>query len=123
MPLPLAAGAIAAGIAFVRLGSVILRVAKKELPNLLKQYKGAKVIKKPSMSQKKESIVPSQLGKKVDKPKGFTSAPTLQPKTPKQYRERQPPLPKSLDPKKDITFTASGGSVKGRPAKSSAENS
>ena len=117
----MAAPLIAAGIALVRFGPAILRVAKKELANWVK--KGGKEIKKPSMSQKKESIVPDQLGEQVKKPKGYTDARTQQPKTPKKYRERQPPLPKPLDPKKDITFTASGGSVKGRPAKMSAENS
>jgi len=116
----MAAPLIAAGIALVRFGPAILRVARKELPNWMK--KGAKEIKKPTVAQKKESIVPDQLGKQVKKPKSYTDAPTQQPKTPKQYRERQPKEPTPLDPKKDITF-ASGGSVKGRPAKRSAENS
>ena len=117
----MAAPLIAAGIALVRFGPAIVRVAKKELANWVK--KGGKEIKKPTVSQKRESIVPSQLGKQVKKPKGYTDAPSRQPKTPKKYLERQPKEPTPLDPKKDLTFTASGGSVKGRPAKRSAENS
>ena len=121
---------IAAGIALVRFGPAIVRVARKELANWLKQ--GGKEIKKPTVSQKRESVVPSQLGKRIGsigkgvtrrKPKGYTDAPSQQPKTPKKYLERQPKEPTPLDPKKDLTFTASGGSVKGRPAKRSAENS
>jgi len=125
----MAAPLIAAGIALVRFGPAIVRVAKKELANWVK--KGGKEIKKPTVSQKRESIVPSQLGKQVKKPKGYTDAPSRQPKTPKQYLERQPKSKDPLDPAKDLNFVSDyedipfsrGGSVKGRPAKRSAENS
>ena len=117
----MAAPLIGAGIALVRFGPAIMRIAKKELGNWVK--KGAKEIKKPTISQKKESIVPSQLGKEVKKPKGYKDIKQKEGKTgrfkvkpesgsspedvrntaktrgwkAKSYDERP-----SLDPKKDI---------------------
>jgi len=115
------AGPLALAPAIVALGNVLLRVAQKEVPSLLKA--GAKLIKKPTISQRKESIVPSQLGKKVKKPKGYKDIKQKEGKTgrfkvkpesgsspedvrntaksrgwkAKSYDERP-----SLDPKKDI---------------------
>jgi len=74
----MAAPLIGAGIALVRFGPAIMRIAKKELGNWVK--KGAKEIKKPTISQKKESIVPSQLGKEVRKPKGYKDVKQKEPK-------------------------------------------
>tara|TARA_R100000656_G_scaffold25811_1_gene22804 strand:- start:1394 stop:1756 length:363 start_codon:yes stop_codon:yes gene_type:complete len=82
------AGPLAAVPVIVALGKTLLRVAPEALPNLLKA--GAKLIKKPTIQQKKESIIPSQLGKEVKKPKRY-----------RNYQGREGIRPK-LDPKKDI---------------------
>jgi len=102
----MAAPLIGAGIALVRLGPAIMRVAKKELGNWLKQ--GAKEIKKPTLNQKKESIVPSQLGKEVTKPKRHRD----------YYSPNVGDVKRKLNPKKDIKMTdrfagySHGGSTK-----------
>ena len=118
----------------ITLGGALLRIASKQLPKYLD--KGAKLLKKPTKSQIEKAKSPRSVsGKAKEKTK------TKEPKKRSKYDLPRDEAEQAVDlaefemdfgPDPDDKYTPdfsmdrfhkSGGSVKGRPAKRSAENS